>query len=213
VLSVRIVLLGPPGAGKGTQAVVLADQMGLVHIASGDLLRKHQARETELGLKARSYMQSGLLVPDDLVIAMVLGEIGRDGNNMGVVLDGFPRTLEQAKALDEAMAENGIDLAISIGVSEPELVRRLGGRLVCRECQAPYHQDNVPSICSRCGGELYQREDDTIEAIHRRLVVYQSETAPLLDYYHQQGKLHQVDGGREVDEVTRLVIEVVDNYR
>ena len=173
----RIILLGPPGAGKGTQAKSVADMLKIPHIASGDLLRDHQERGSELGNLARSYMQKGLLVPDEVIIGMIGERITSPDAEGGYVLDGFPRTMEQAQALEKALEERGqhIDQAVNIRVSEKELINRLGDRLVCRGCQRPYHQINSPpqkeGTCDACGGELYQREDDAPEAVRRRIQV------------------------------------------
>ncbi|GBD11443.1 Adenylate kinase [bacterium HR23] len=209
-----LVLLGPPGAGKGTQAVLLAQRLDLVHIATGDLLREHQRQGTPLGLQARSYMEKGLLVPDNLVIQMLLERLRKpDCLQRGCVLDGFPRTLEQARALDEALGPNGVERVVLVQVSEGELVRRLGGRWICRTCQRPYHTvsspPKVPGRCDVDGGELYQREDDRPEAVRQRLRVYQEQTAPLVAYYRRQGKLVEVNGEGEVEAVHRSILEAV----
>ena len=205
----RLVLLGPPGAGKGTQAATLAQRLSLAHVASGDLLREHRAKGTELGQQASSYMQQGLLVPDELVIRMVLERIGQEDSQGGVVLDGFPRTLEQAEVLDQTLNAPGIQKAICIEVSQKELVRRLGGRLTCRNCQAPYQESTAPERCLACGGELYQRDDDRPEAVQQRIQVYETQTAPLLDYYREQGKLHTVNGEQEVGAVTHDLLQLM----
>ncbi|MBI4337262.1 MAG: adenylate kinase [Chloroflexi bacterium] len=206
----RVVLLGPPGAGKGTQARTLAKRLGVVHVASGDLFREHQAKGTELGQNAKTFMAKGLLVPDAIVIAMVLERVARPDCAGGVVLDGFPRTLEQAKALDRALGEKGLDRVVLLKVSEEELVRRLGGRLICRVCQAPYHRETAPprveGRCDRDGGELYQREDDRPEAVRQRFRVYQQQTEPLLDYYRTQKKLREVDGAQEIETVSSKLV-------
>ncbi|MBI4233477.1 MAG: adenylate kinase [Chloroflexi bacterium] len=213
----RLVLLGPPGAGKGTQAVTLRQRLGIAHIASGDLLREHQARGTPLGQKARSYMQQGLLVPDEVVIQMILERIGQPDCARGFILDGFPRTLEQAKALDRALGAQGIDCVLYLNVSSEELVRRLGGRLTCRSCHAPYHPvtapPRVPGRCDRCGGELYQREDDRPEAVRQRIAVYEAQTAPLVTYYREQGKLFEIDGQREAQGIAQEMLAVASGTR
>lgn len=210
-----IVFLGPPGAGKGTQASLLAQRLGLVHIATGDLLREHQRKGTPLGQLARSYMEKGLLVPDDVVIQMLLERLGMpDCQRRGCVLDGFPRTIEQAQALDRALGPTGVEKVVLVQVSEEELVRRLGGRWTCRICQRPYHSEsNPPKTPGRCdvdGGELYQREDDRPEAVRQRFQVYQQQTAPLVAYYRQQGKLVEVNGQGEVDAVHRAILEALE---
>lgn len=203
----HIVLLGAPGSGKGTQAAIVSQQLGLAHIASGDLFREAAASGSELGLLAKSYMERGLLVPDEVTIGMILKRIAALDSSQGVMLDGFPRTLEQARALDRALEERGqaVDKAIFIKVSREELLRRLSGRWLCRNCQTPY---NIPSSpprqpgrCDRCGGELYQRPDDREETVKKRLEVYFAETAPLIDYYRKAGKLVEIKGDQAVEEV------------
>ena len=205
----RWVLLGPPGAGKGTQAALLAEQLGLAHVESGGLLRDHRARGTDLGREAATYMTRGLLVPDELVIEMVLQRMTQNDAASGAVLDGFPRTHAQAEALDGALAPHGVTGALSIAVSEAELVRRIGSRLTCRQCQAPYPMAEAPPRCSRCGGELAQRDDEQPEAVRRRLQEYRNKTASLLDYYGAQGRLAEVDGEQQVAEVTRDLLRLV----
>ncbi|MBI4282240.1 MAG: adenylate kinase [Chloroflexi bacterium] len=211
----RIVLLGPPGAGKGTQAKSISDALGIVHIASGDLLRDHQARGTELGKTARTYMQKGLLVPDDLIIEMIEERIQAPDAKGGYVLDGFPRTVEQARALEEALGKRGesIDRVANIRVSEKELVLRLGGRWICRRCQRPYHEVNSPprrkGVCDECGGELYQREDDAPEAVSRRIQVFAEQTTPLIRYYSRKGNMVDVDGEGSIDEVRKSLLNAL----
>ena len=182
-----IILLGAPGAGKGTQAVMLAEKMDLVQVASGDLFRQALAQETELGKKAKSYMDKGQLVPNEITIQMVLDRLSEPDCEKGALLDGFPRNTEQAEALDEALEQQkkAIDRVVYIKVSEGELLKRLGGRWICRECQAPSHEVDSPpkdaGKCDRCGGELYQRPDDTPETVKKRLEVYFAETTPVID--------------------------------
>jgi len=212
---VRLVLLGPPGAGKGTQAAALAAELGLAHIASGDLFREAVERGTELGLQAKSHMEQGKLVPNDITIRMILERLQAADARDGFIMDGFPRNLEQAQALDEALSQKGLalDKVVCLQVSTEELVRRLGGRWVCRRCQAPYHMVNNPprvaGKCDRCGGELYQRPDDTEETIRKRLDVYLAETAPLLNYYRGQGKLVEVNGTPGVEAVSRELLSIL----
>lgn len=208
-----VVLMGPPGAGKGTQAVRLAQRLGLTHVASGDLFREALAAGTPLGLQAKSYMERGELVPDAVVVEMVLERMGRPDCAQGVVLDGFPRTSAQAQALDGALQAQGMRVAaaLNLAVPEEELLGRLTGRRICRDCQAPYHvRFNPPlreGVCDRCGGELYQRADDSEATVRRRLEVYQEQTAPLIAYYRGQGLLREADGLGPVDVVTeRLVL-------
>ena len=211
----RLILLGPPGAGKGTQAKFLADSLGVSHIASGDLFRYHQSEGTPLGLKATQYMNQGLLVPDEITIAMVLEQITDPEGSKLFLLDGFPRNLFQAHALDEALAAQGqtVDQAIYINLPIEESIKRLGKRLVCRECQAPYNGAAAPSnssgVCEICGGELYQRQDDTPEAMRVRIKVYLQETEPLIEYYERCGRLVEVDGVGTVDEVGQRLLDRV----
>lgn len=204
-MGMRVIILGPPGAGKGTQAALLSQKLELAHIASGDLFRQAQERGDELGAIAKSYMEKGLLVPDEVVINMILERIAAPDCSQGFILDGFPRTLEQARALDQALAGDGIDKVLYIEVSDEELIRRLSGRWLCRNCQAPYHTitnpPRSPGRCDLCGGELYQRPDDTEETVRKRIEVYMAQTRPLIDYYAKVGKLIEVDGGRGIDAV------------
>jgi adenylate kinase len=216
---VYIIFLGAPGAGKGTQAAKVARERGLVHIASGDLFRQALEQGTELGIKAKSYMERGVLVPDQITIQMVLERMSAPDCERGAVLDGFPRNLEQAEALDKALAQQGkaIDKVIYIEVSEEELLKRLSGRWICRQCQTPYHvTDSPPKVwgrCDKCGGELYQRPDDTEERVRKRLEVYFAETAPLVDYYAQAGKLLEIDGEGSVAEVGRRITIALQGER
>ena len=205
----RLILLGPPGAGKGTQAKSLSEVLGIAHAASGDLFRDNQARGTELGKLASTYMRQGILVPDEVVINMVLERLKEDDCRSGVVLDGFPRTLEQAAALDRAMDGEGIGLVLHMVVSTEELTRRLDGRLLCRDCQAPYQQGSAPERCTTCSGELFQREDDRPEAVQKRIEVYQAQTAPLVEYYRGRGKLADVDGEQAIEAVTRDLLRLI----
>lgn len=213
----NVILLGAPGAGKGTQAVLISQRVGLAHIASGDLFRREQASGSELGKIAKSYMEKGQLVPDDVTVKMILGRIAAPDCAKGIMLDGFPRTLEQAKALDEAMSKDGksIDLVLYIKVSNEELIKRLSGRWICRDCQAPYNIVEAPpkvsGKCDKCNGELYQRADDTEETVRKRLDVYFSQTMPLIEYYSQAGKLAEVDGERAIEEVGEDLIAVIES--
>ena len=211
----RIILLGPPGAGKGTQAKSMSESLGIVHISSGDLLRDHQARGTELGNTARPYMQKGLLVPDELIIGMIEERIRLPDAKAGYVLDGFPRTVEQAKALEKALEKQGetIDRVTNLSVSEDELILRLGGRWICRNCQTSYHEVNsVPhkeGVCDECSGELYQREDDVPEAVSQRIKVFAEQTAPLIRYYSEKGNLVEVDGEGSIEGVRESLLKAV----
>jgi adenylate kinase len=216
---VYIVFLGAPGAGKGTQAASVARKLKLVHIATGDLFRQALERGTELGLAVKSYMEKGVLVPDQITIGMVLERISAPDSGVGAVFDGFPRNLKQAEALDEALARQGkaIDKAVHIGVSEEALLMRLGGRRVCRQCQAPCHvSDSPPRVegrCDKCGGELYQRPDDSEESIKKRLEVYSDETTPLIDYYRRAGKLLEVAGEGGVEAVGKRIVAALGGER
>jgi len=209
---VYIIFLGAPGAGKGTQAAIVAQELNLAHIASGDLFRQAVEEGTELGMQAKSYMEKGKLVPDEITIQMVLERMSALDCESGVILDGFPRNLKQAQALDKALAEQAkaIDKVVYIKVSEEELVKRLSGRWICRNCQTPYHAtDSPPKIwgrCDKCGGELYQRPDDTWETVKQRLRVYFAETAPLIDHYTQSGKLLEIDGEGGIDKVSGRIV-------
>jgi len=203
----RAIFLGPPGAGKGTQARQLAETWSVAHVATGDMLREALAQGTPLGLEARRYMDSGGLVPDEVVIGLVADRLTRPDARGGFVLDGFPRTAAQAEALDRLLAARGLglDRVIFLDVTRPELLRRLTGRRVCRTCGATYHLISAPprtaGRCDACGGELYQREDDAEAAVARRLDVYQSQTAPLLAYYRSRGQLACVPGEGAVEQV------------
>jgi len=208
----RIVILGPPGAGKGTQAARLASALSLTHLATGDMLRGEVASGSQLGSLARSYMERGDLVPDDVMIRMILARLEASDSGTGVILDGFPRTLAQAEALDEALRRAGqpIDRVLSLGVSEGEVVRRLAGRFTCSECQRPYHAEFSPpreaGRCDVCGGELTQRPDDNPESVRRRLTVYREQTAPVIDYYRRAGTITEVDGEGPADDVHRRLV-------
>jgi len=208
-----IVFLGAPGAGKGTQAAIVAQELKLAHIATGDLFRQAQEQGTDLAMKAKSYMEQGMLVPDEITIQMVLERISAPDCEGGAIFDGFPRNLKQAEALDEALTGQGkaVDKVVYIKVSEEELLKRLSGRWICRKCQTPYHAETSPpkvwGKCDKCGGELYQRPDDTVETVKKRLEVYFNETASLIDYYTQAGKLAEVDGEGGMDDVGRRVLE------
>jgi adenylate kinase len=215
----NVVLLGAPGAGKGTQAAVLLSELGVVHVASGDLFRRALEEKTELGLLAKSFMEKGELVPDEVTISMVLERIRQPDCAGGVLFDGFPRTLGQAEALDDKLAAEGrrIDKVVYIEVPAEELVKRLSGRWICRECQAPYHEQSSPpksaGRCDICGGELYQRADDREETVRERLKVFLSQTVPIVDYYDRQGKLLRVDGNRGIEEVGANIMEVLQAER
>ena len=207
-------MLGPPGSGKGTQATLIAENLKIPQISSGDLFRDHQDRDTELGQLARSYMKDGVLVPDKVTITMVMDWIEQNTGVGGFLLDGFPRTIAQAKALDQALADSGgIDLAIYVNVPETELVHRLSGRLVCSKCKTQYHTDfappSEPCICDKCITELNQRDDDKPEAIKKRFQVYQEETAPLIDYYQVLGRLREVNGVGSIEKIGERMLKAL----
>lgn len=210
-----IVFLGASGAGKGTQAVRVAQTLNLVHLATGDLFRQEQAQNNETSRLLRSYMEKGKLVPDEITIRMVSELLSSPENTSGVILDGFPRNLKQAEALDKVLAGRGqaLDKVVYIKVAEKELLSRLSGRWICRKCQTPYHIVTAPpkvwGKCDRCGGELYQRADDTEETVKKRLDVYFAETAPLVDYYERSGKLLEIDGEGSVESVERRIVEAL----
>lgn len=208
----NIILLGAPGAGKGTQAALLSRKLKLAHVASGDLFRQALANGTELGKQAKVYMEQGKLVPNEITIKMVLERITAPDCQDGIMLDGFPRNVEQAKALDQALKQQkkAIDKVVYIKVSETELLKRLTGRWICRKCQAPYHEVSSPpkvaGKCDKCDGELYQRADDNIETIKKRLEVFFAETAPLIDYYSKAGKLLEIQGEGTMEEISERII-------
>jgi adenylate kinase len=210
-----IVLLGPPASGKGTQAARLHEIFELPHVASGDLFRENLKNETDLGKKAKEYMDRGALVPDDVTIAMVMDRLSRPDCVEGAILDGFPRTIAQAEALDEALAAEGHEVCVVpyIAVPDEVLVDRVAGRRLCRVCGKSYHvkfnPPEEPGICDEDGGELYQRDDDKPETVRKRLEVYWEQTSPLIDYYRQQGVLVEVDGDQPIDAVTEDLREVI----
>jgi adenylate kinase len=204
---VIVVLLGAPGSGKGTQGNPLADKLGLAHVSSGEMFREHREQGTELGKLAQSYMDKGELVPDDVTIRMIEERLSRTDAVRGVILDGFPRTVAQAEALDQALAKQGkrVDAAPFVTVSTDELLRRLAGRWVCREGGHSYHVVSNPpkrqGLCDLDGSELYQREDDSIDVARKRLQVYFEATEPVVDYYRGRGVLVKVDGEQGIDQV------------
>ena len=215
----HIIILGAPGAGKGTQAATLSKEMNLPRIASGDLFRKALEEKTELGLLAKKYMEEGKLVPDEITINMILERASQPDCVSGCLFDGFPRTLEQAEALDKALADHGknIDKAVYIDVPDEELVKRLSGRWICRNCQTPYHVVSSPpkvaGKCDKCGGELYQRPDDTEETVRERLKVFSSQTMPILNHYRKQNKLIEVNGNLGIQGVAKEIASLLKARR
>jgi adenylate kinase len=206
-----IVLLGPPGAGKGTQAQRIAEATRLLHVSTGDMFRENVKNETELGRLAKTYMDRGDLVPDEVTIKMLLERIGRDDARKGAMFDGFPRNVVQAAALDEALASNGarVDHALLISVRDDELIARLGGRWICRNCGKLYHERNDPpakaGVCDACGGELYQRDDDRPDVVRSRLEK-QKPPADLIGHYRTNGVLQEIDGEQPLDTVTAALL-------
>ncbi len=210
-----VILLGPPASGKGTQAARLRDHLALSHVASGDLFRYNLKNATPLGLQAKTYMDRGALVPDDLTIAMVLDRLAQPDCANGALLDGFPRTLAQAAALDTALAANGVHIGRVLNVIVPDeaLIARVTGRRLCRTCGEPYHiqfkQPQQPGICDLDGGELYQRDDDTVATVGNRLRVYWEQTSPLIAYYRERGILVDIDGDRAMEDVTASLLTAI----
>lgn len=210
-----IILIGAQGSGKGTQAIMLSQALGVPHVASGDLFRKAFDEKTELGIKAKAYLDRGELVPDYLTVAMVLGRLAEPDCAQGVLLDGFPRTVAQAQALDKGLPGVGkqIDLAIYLKVPREELLSRLSGRFICRANQHVYnintHPPKVAGVCDIDGSELYQRSDDVGEAVQKRLDIFFSETIKLLDYYGSQHKLDEVDGNQGIDQVQQALLDLL----
>lgn len=215
----RLILVGPPGAGKGTQALLLQKTFNIPHISTGDLLREAVRAKTALGQQAQTHMDAGELVPDQLVTAMVAERLQQPDCAAGFILDGFPRTIVQAEALATELAQRRqrLDAVISIVVPRADLVRRLCGRRVCRKCGALYHEEFDPprtaGVCDRCHGPLYQRSDDNPETVDARLAVYERATAPLLSHYRDQGLLREIDGNGTPEEVFQHIRTVLDSVR
>ena len=206
----KLVLLGPPGAGKGTQAVRLSERFGVPHISTGDILRRHVAEKTDLGKKAERYMRDGRLVPDDLVIEMVRGRLAQKDAKEGFILDGFPRTREQAAALG---GMGKVDHALLLFLDPEDLIKRSSGRRICKDCEAVYHvlmnAPKKPGVCDQCGGPLITRDDDKEETVRHRIRVYEEQTSPLVAYYKEKGLLVQVYGSGLIDEVFERTIEAL----
>ena len=211
----KIIMLGAPGAGKGTQAKKIADSYHIPHISTGDIFRANIKEGTELGKKAKEYMDQGLLVPDELVVYLVVDRVQKEDCANGYVLDGFPRTIPQAECLDEALTKlnTKIDYAINVEVPDENIINRMSGRRACVSCGATYHIVNVPSkvegICDRCGKELILRDDDKPETVKKRLDVYHEQTQPLIDYYTKQGCLVEVDGTQAMEDVFASIVKIL----
>jgi adenylate kinase len=215
----NLILLGAPGAGKGTQAKFIVEKYGIPQISTGDMLREAVANGTELGKKAKEFMSQGKLVPDEIVIGIVKERLRQKDCEGGFILDGFPRTIAQAEALDRIMAEMGrkIDAVINISVPEEEIVRRIVNRRICRKCGAIYHliydPPKRPGICDKCGGELYQRDDDREEVVRQRFAVYRKSTQPLIDYYRKRGVLYEVDGTKDIESVKSEILSILEKLK
>uniref|UniRef100_A0A7C5V6G8 Adenylate kinase n=1 Tax=Caldicellulosiruptor owensensis TaxID=55205 RepID=A0A7C5V6G8_9FIRM len=211
----RLILLGAPGAGKGTQAEYLSKRFSIPHISTGDILRENVKNETELGKKAKEYMDKGLLVPDEIVIEIVKDRISKEDCKNGFLLDGFPRTIAQAEALDKVLQELGqkIDKVLNIEVPDEKILERMSGRRICKNCGASFHVIYRPpqkeGVCDVCGGELYQREDDKEETVKKRLEVYHAQTQPLIDYYKAKGLLVVAYGQEEIADTTKEVLKAL----
>lgn len=211
----KIIMLGAPGAGKGTQAIKIAEKYGIPHISTGDIFRANIKNGTELGKKAKEYMDKGALVPDELTCDLVVDRIHQDDCANGFVLDGFPRTIPQAEALDAALSKDNetMDYAIDIEVPDENIVKRMGGRRACVNCGATYHIVSAPpkveGVCDHCGGNLTIRDDDKPETVQKRLTVYHDQTQPLIDYYKKAGILHSVDGTKPLDDVFADIVKVL----
>lgn len=213
----KIIMLGAPGAGKGTQAKMLADKYGIPHISTGDIFRANIKNETELGKKAKEYMDQGLLVPDELTCNLVVDRIQQEDCKKGYILDGFPRTIPQAEALDKALTElnDKIDYAINVEVPDENIVGRMSGRRACVGCGATYHIVYNPTkeegVCDRCGKELILRDDDKPETVQKRLNVYHEQTQPLIDFYKNKGVLKEVDGTVDMNDVFNAIVKVLES--
>ncbi|MCR5675488.1 MAG: adenylate kinase [Lachnospiraceae bacterium] len=211
----KIIMLGAPGAGKGTQAKMIAEKYHLPHVSTGDIFRANLKEGTELGKKAKEYMDKGALVPDELTVEILLDRVAKDDCKNGYVLDGFPRTIPQAEVLDKELEKLGdkVDLAIDVEVPDENIVRRMSGRRACLKCGATYHIEHIPpkqeGICDNCGEPLVQRDDDKPETVQKRLTVYHDQTAPLIDYYTKKNILKTVDGTQDMEAVFADIVKLV----
>ncbi|HRZ40434.1 MAG TPA: adenylate kinase [Candidatus Omnitrophota bacterium] len=213
----RIVLLGPPGAGKGTLAGLIKEEYGVLHVSTGDILRAEMKSGSDLGNEMKKYVESGALVPDEVVTRIVAKKLKELDLTQGIMFDGFPRTKQQAQDLDRILKELGfpIEATLFMEVDLPVIIQRLTGRRVCKDCGAVYHLTNMPSkkagVCDSCGGQLYQRADDNEETIRNRMDVYMSNTAPVIDYYEDQGKLRRVDASQKTETVVKALSDILEN--
>ncbi len=211
----KIIMLGAPGAGKGTQAKMIAEKYGVPHISTGDIFRANIKNGTQLGMEAKKYMDQGLLVPDELTVKILLDRVAGEDCKNGYVLDGFPRTIPQAQVLDEALPELGdqIDYAINVDVPDEKIIKRMGGRRACLSCGATYHIEHVPpkkeGVCDVCGQELVLRDDDKPETVKNRLQVYHDQTQPLIDFYTQKNVLRTVDGTADMQDVFAAIVAIL----
>ena len=211
----KIIMLGAPGAGKGTQAKMIADKYSVPHISTGDIFRANIKNGTELGMEAKKYMDQGQLVPDELTVKILLDRVAQDDCQNGYVLDGFPRTIPQANVLDEALSKLGekIDFAVNVDVPDENIIRRMGGRRACVSCGATYHIEHVPpkaeGICDRCNSELILRDDDKPETVKNRLEIYHEQTKPLIEFYEAKGVLKNVDGTVDMKDVFAAIVSIL----
>jgi adenylate kinase len=212
----KIIMLGAPGAGKGTQAKMIAEKYAIPHISTGDIFRANIKNGTDLGKEAKSYMDKGQLVPDELTVRILLDRVAQDDCKNGYVLDGFPRTIPQAEVLDSELVKLGdkVDFAIDVDVPDENIIRRMGGRRACVECGATYHIEHVPpkkeGICDKCGSELILRDDDKPETVKNRLAVYHEQTQPLIEYYNNKKILHTVDGTVDMKDVFDSIVAILE---
>ena len=213
--NMKIIMLGAPGAGKGTQAKMIAEKYSVPHVSTGDIFRANIKNGTEFGKEAKKYMDQGLLVPDELTVKILLDRVAQDDCKNGYVLDGFPRTIPQAQVLDKALSEldDAIDYAINVDVPDENIIRRMGGRRACLTCGATYHVEHIPpkkeGICDACGSELVLRDDDKPETVKNRLDVYHKQTQPLIDFYEAKGILKSVDGTVPMEDVFAAITEIL----